>query len=403
MKKLLLTLSLIAPFVLQAQTDKAMFKSYEPGFYQNFILRDVQQVNETLTKDAPDRRFQMDQSDMDLLNERGEYNEIWAQNTLSQGNAGTCWAYGGISFFESEVKRLHGKEVKLSEIYTVYWEYVEKAREFVRTRGESHFSQGSQANAVTRMIEMYGAVPETVYSGLLHGRKYHTHAAMMKELKTYLKHIKANAIWDEAQVISTVRAILDYHIGVVPEQFEYDGKTWTPETFRDEYLKIVPNNYMDIMSSMEYPFYQKGKYDVPDNWWNCTNYLNLPLDDYMDLLNKALAAGYSVAIGGDVSEAGFSRETNVALIPDFDIRSKDIGQTARELRFQNRSTTDDHIMHIIGYTKQKGDMWYLVKDSSSGSRNVDESSSRFGYYFVHEDYIKLKILTFTVHKDLIDK
>ena len=402
MKKILLTLCLIAPFVMQGQTDKAMFKSYEPGFYQNFILRDVRQVNETLTKQAPDKRFQMDQSGMNLPNERGEYEEIWAQATLSQGNAGTCWAYGGTSFFESEVKRLQAKEVKLSEIYTVYWEYVEKAREFVRTRGESHFSQGSQANAVTRMIKMYGAVPETAYDGLLHGRKYHTHDAMMQELKTYLKHIKANAIWDEAQVISTVRAILDYHIGAVPERFEYDGKTWTPKTFRDEYLKIVPDDYVDIMSSMEYAFHEKGKYDVPDNWWNCTDYLNLPLDEYMDLLNKSLAAGYSLAIGGDVSEAGFSRETNVALIPDFDIRSKDIGQTAREFRFQNRSTTDDHIMHIIGFTKVKGDMWYLVKDSSSGSRNVDESSSRFGYYFMHEDYIKLKILTFTVHKSMID-
>ncbi len=402
MKNILFSLCLIVPFVMQGQNDKAIFKSYEPGFYQNFILRDVQLVNETMTKQAPEKRFQMDQSGMDFPNDRALYAEIWAQPTLSQGNAGTCWAYGGTSFFESEVKRLQAKEVKLSEIYTVYWEYVEKAREFVRTRGELHFSQGSQANAVTRMIKMYGAVPEAAYDGLLNGRKYHTHDAMMKELKSYLKYIRTNSIWDEKQVISTVRAILDYHLGAVPENFEYAGKTWTPESFRDEYLKIVPEDYVDVMSSLEYPFHQNGKYDVPDNWWNCEEYLNLSLENYMDLLNQSLESGYSVAIGGDVSEAGFSRETNVALIPDFDIRSKDVGQKAREFRFQNRSTTDDHIMHIIGYTKKKGVVWYLVKDSSSGSRNVDENSNGFGYYFMHEDYIKLKILTFTVHKDLID-
>jgi bleomycin hydrolase len=59
-------------------------------------------------------------------------------------------------------------------------------------------------------------------------------------------------------------------------------------------------------------------------------------------------------------------------------------------------------MHIVGYKKHKGDMWYLVKDSSSGSRNNNPEAAEFGYYFFHEDYIKLKILTFTVHKDLLE-
>ena len=46
------------------------------------------------------------------------------------------------------------KEVKLSEIYTVYWEYLEKARRFVRERGNSAFGQGSEANAVPRISRL---------------------------------------------------------------------------------------------------------------------------------------------------------------------------------------------------------------------------------------------------------
>ncbi len=401
MKKLIVAIILSVPVLLNAQDDKAVFKSYEPGFYQNFILRDVRHVDASLNEKAPEKRFLMDQSVMKLPNDRNLYEEVWAQPTLSQGNAGTCWAYGGTSFFESEVHRLQQKEVKLSEMFTVYWEYVEKAREYVRSRGESHFSQGSQANAVTRMIQMHGAVPQEVYSGLLNNRKYHSHDAMVEEMNQYLSYVKANAIWNEDQVISTIRSILDYHMGEIPESFTFDGKSWTPESFRDNYLKINANDYVDVMSTLATPYHQKGKYNVPDNWWNCENYTNLPLDEYMDLLNSVLDAGFSVAIGGDVSEAGFSRETNVALIPDFDIASKDINAYAREFRFQNRSSTDDHIMHIIGKVKFKGAFYYLVKDSSSGSRNVEQDSNAFGYYFMHEDYIRLKILTFTVHKDAL--
>lgn len=401
MKRIFIIAAVLLSINTFGQEDKAIFRSYEPGFYQNFILKDVSQVNEQLSAKEPDKRFQMDHSGMKLPNDRSLYTEIWAQPTLSQGNAGTCWAFGGTSFFESEVKRLQNKEVKLSEMYTVYWEYVEKVREYVRTRGTSHFSQGSQANAVTRMIKMYGAVPADAYTGLLNNRKYYSHDAMSAEMDLYLASVKKNAIWNESQVISTIKSIMNFYMGTPPEEFKYEGKSYSPESFRDDYLKINADDYVNVMSTIEEDFHKNGTYNVPDNWWKCDQYYNLPLDEYMELLNKTLKAGYSVAIGGDVSEAGFSRETNVALIPDFDISSGDINDNARQFRFSNHSSTDDHIMHVIGFYQKKGVTWYLVKDSSSGSRNVDQTSNSFGYYFMHEDYIKLKILTFTVHKDMM--
>jgi bleomycin hydrolase len=387
---------------LSGQHDQLKYKAYEPGFYQQVILKDVRKVNQELNKKPQEKHLVMDQSGIKLPDNPDDYTQVWAQPNLSQGNAGTCWAYGGTSFFESEHKRLGGDPVKLSEIHTVYWEYVEKARRFVQTRGKSHFSQGSQANAVTRMIKLHGAVPDDVYSGLPEGRTYHTHANMVKEMKTYLEHVKTAAVWNENTVISTIKSIMHHHIGEPPEAFEYKGKKYTPASFRDTYLKFETDDYVDVMSTIEFPYNEQAMYKVPDNWWKCDAYWNLSLEHFMELLNEALKKGYSVAIGGDVSEAGFSRNTNAAVIPDFDIASKNINANAREFRFDNNSTSDDHIMHIIGYQKFKGDMWYLVKDSSSGSRNVGEDSNKFGYYFMHVDYIRLKILTFTVHKDMFD-
>jgi bleomycin hydrolase len=397
----IITLLLISSSLF-SQEDKAIFKSFEPGFYHNFILKDVQTVNESVNSEPTEKIFLMDQSKMSLPNQPSKYKRMWSQPSLSQGNAGTCWAFGGISFFESEIKRKQGIEIKLSEIFIVYWEYVEKSREFIRTHGKSHFSQGSQANAVTRMIKMHGIVPSSVYSGLLAPRKYHSHDEMFDEMKTYLSYVEKNAIWDENQVVETIKSIMNHHLGTPPESFIYDGKNYTPASFRDEYIKLNPDEYVDVISTMAFDYKKKGLYDVPDNWWKCGEYYNLSLSKYMETLNKALESGYTVAIGGDVSEAGFSRETNVALIPDFDIEAKNINETARQFRFSNHSTTDDHIMHIVGYTKQKGATWYLVKDSSSGSRNVNTESDAFGYYFFHEDYVRLKVLTFTVHQDMID-
>jgi len=108
-----------------------------------------------------------------------------------------------------------------------------------------------------------------------------------------------------------------------------------------------------------------------------------------------------MSIGGDVSEAGFSRETNVALIAEFDIPSQYINENARQFRFANETTTDDHGMHLVGYYEQDGVTWFLIKDSSSGSRNIDQNLPEFGYYFFHEDYLKLKMMGFTVHKDAV--
>jgi bleomycin hydrolase len=57
-------------------------------------------------------------------------------------------------------------------------------------------------------------------------------------------------------------------------------------------------------------------------------------------------------------------------------------------------------MHLVGYLEKDGKDWYLIKDSGAGSRNCGKESKNFGYYFMHEDYIKLKIMDIMVHKDV---
>ena len=403
MKKsiLFLFVSVIAISAFAQKKDKAVFEEYKAGFYQNFILKDVSAVEEKLNPEKKEKKFMMDHSGLDLPNKVDLYKREWANPVISQGNAGSCWAYSTISMYESEVKRLQKKEVKLSEIYVVYWEYVEKAKRYVEKRGESLFDQGSEGNAVARIFKQYGVVPINVYSGLINGRKYHSHDAMFDEMIGYLNSVKENNAWNEEIVLNTIKDIMNYHIGVPPTEFTVEGKKYTPKSYLNDYLKINPDDYVEILSYKQEPYWNQVEYKVPDNWWHNKDYYNIPLDLYMELIKKAIREGYTMSIGGDVSESGFSRETQVALVPTYDIPSEYIDEDSRQFRFSNQTTTDDHGMHLVGYLEKDGVDWYLIKDSSSGSRNNDHNAPEFGYYFFHEDYVKLKMMGFTIHKDAV--
>jgi bleomycin hydrolase len=359
-------------------------KEGKPGYYQNTILKDVRAIDEAKVPEKNEKRFQADLSGIEYPAKVALYQQEWHLPPVSQGNSNTCWCFSTTSFLESEVHRLTGQEIKLSEMYTVYWEYVEKVKRFVKERGNSAFSEGSEANAVTREVKEYGMMPESVYSGLEPGRKFHSHAKMIGEMNKYLENMKNTSAWNEEEAIATIKSIMNHYMGTPPATFDWKGKQYTPKTFLAEVLKLNPDDYVDILSYMQQPFWQKVEYE-----------------EYYKALKNAIKNHYTLVVGGDVSEAGFSREAQVALIPTFDIPPASIDDNARQFRFSNGTTTDDHGMHLVGYYEKDGTDWYLIKDSGSGSRNNDENAAEFGFYFFRGDYIKLKIMDFMVHKDAV--
>ncbi len=366
------------------------------GFYKNEILKNLDEFN-TPVKEKK-KSFKLDFTGMDLPKSKDEFTSYWFNDPVSQGRTGTCWCFSTTSYFESEVYRLHQKKVKLSEMYTVYWEYVEKAKRYIKERGNSAFEEGSEANAVPRTWKMYGVVPEEVYTGLLPGQKFHDHKEMIKEMQSYLNNIKTTFAWDEDEAIKVIKSIMNHYMGEPPTEFNYDGNKFTPKEFLNNYLKLKLDDYVDILSYMQQPYYQQVEYEVPDNWWHSKDYYNVPLNVYMDALKNAIRNGYTVVIGGDVSEAGYDSWNKVGVIPTFDIPSEYIDENARQFRFSNNTTTDDHGIHMVGYTEKNGVDWYLIKDSGAGSRNTGDE----GFYFYHEDYVKLKIMYFMVHKDAVE-
>jgi bleomycin hydrolase len=382
--------------------DKAVFIVPKPGFYQNSILKDDREVKEQITPLKENKVFGVDLSGYQLPNKVELYkNQQWHNPPVSQGNTNTCWCFSTTSFLESEVYRINKMKVKLSEMYTVYWEYVEKTRRFIQERGNSAFEEGSEANAVTRMWKKYGIIPESDYTGLPVSRKFHNSEEMITEMKAYLQSLKANSAWDEEATVATIKSIMKHYMGEPPSEILVDGKKMSPLQYLHDVIRINPDDYVDILSYEQEPFYKHVEYKVPDNWWHNTDYCNVPLNIFMETLKKVVRNGYTVSIGGDVSEPGFDRKTQCAIVPDFDIPSAYINDDARQFRFSNETTTDDHGIHLVGYLEKDGKDWYLIKDSGSGSRNNDPDASEFGYYFFSDDYVKLKMMDYLVDKDAV--
>ena len=336
--------------------------------------------------------------------------DLEATPVISQGRTGTCWSFSSTSFLESEVIRLTGKEVDLSEMYTVRNTYPKKAENYVMRQGKAQFSEGGLAHDVINSVANYGLVPQEAYSGLFADETSHNHAEMVAVIasmvETYVDNPgrKLSKKWRKA-----VDAVLSTYIGSNPTSFTYEGKSYTPTSFRDM-LKIVPEDYISITSFTQAPFYSEFILNIPDNW-SYGSFYNVPLDEMMAAIDNALETGYTVELDCDVSERTFSSKDGVAVIPQNSDHNKlalqgvypemKISQEYRQDEFENFTTTDDHLMHITGLLRdQNGTKYYKVKNSwgTDASRNANG-----GYVYFSEAYMRLKAISITVHKEAVPK
>ena len=337
-----------------------------------------------------------------------------ATDVKNQGSSGTCWSYCTTSFIESEMIRMGKEPVDVAEMYTVRKTYEDKADKYVRLHGHLNFGQGGALLDAMHVIKYYGAVPQEAYEGLEIGFDYNKHG----EMEAVLKGIVDAVIENENGRLSPVwktsfDATLNAYLGEDPKEFEYNGKTYTPRSFADEVVGINPDDYVQFTSFTHHPMHEKVMIQVPDNWLWAPAY-NVELDEMMTAIDHALEEGYTISWAADVSEKGFSLKNGVAIIPDRDWKDLsdeekenivkgphpqlDGTPEIRQLEYDNYQTTDDHGMQITGIaTDQEGNKFYIVKNSWGTKYGFD------GYLYFSEEYVRLKTLSFAVHKDGVPK
>ena len=320
----------------------------------------------------------------------------------TQGRTGTCWCFATTSFLESELMRRGKGRHDLSEMFIVKNVYQDKAQNYVLRRGKAQFGQGALAHDFIKGVQRGGLMPEAAYDGLDEGVSTHNHgeleAILTGMLDAIVKRPSPSPKWSVAY-----RTVLDTYLGSSPETFSYEGRTFTPQEFAKS-LDFRAEDYVNLTSFSHHPFYESFILEIPDNYSNGSFY-NLPIDELVEIINHAIENGYSVAWDGDVSERGFSAANGVAVLP-VDPNRKEVFKTigpeqavSQELRqttFQNFQTSDDHLMHLTGISRDsKGNRYFVIKNSWG------EIGPYQGMIHMSEAYVRLKTVAITVHKDAI--
>ncbi len=327
---------------------------------------------------------------------------------LSQGKTGTCWSFSTTSFLESEVKRITEKNIDLSEMYAVRMTYPDKAYNYVYRQGKAQFSEGGLSHDVMNAVAKYGIMPIEAYPGITpENLSGFDHSELVKSLSAQLDSIVANPnVYLKSGWMDTFNKKLDENMGEVPYNFKFGGETFTPVLFAQE-LAIHPEDYVTLTSFTHHPTYSKFILEIPDNFSN-GSYYNLPLDEYVGVLNEALAKGFTVALDVDVTEKTFSAQSGMAIWPSEGeqkdyfkvlLPEKWVTPEERQKAFENYSTVDDHLMHITGMLKdQIGNQYYDVKNSW-GTKDLGNG----GHVYMSVSYFRMKSIAYTVHKDALNK
>ncbi len=292
--------------------------------------------------------------------------------------------------------------------------------------GTSQLAGGGVWEDVVNVIRKYGVVPTSVYSGLCYGLENHNHAELDAVIKAYadalIKGKVLTTAWKEG-----LNGILDAYFGEIPKTFEYHGKKYTPESFRDM-LGLNMDDYVCLTSFTHHPFYTWFAMEVPDNWAGYPAY-NVPQKEMLDTTVGALDKGYAVWWGSDVSESGFVYNSGIAFnIPETitteegtelskwaDVKTnqraemvkkmlkgliaeREYTQAERQLAFDNYETTDDHGMLLTGLAvDQDGHKYFKVKNSWA------ESGIYKGYFYASYPFFVYKTTEVAMHKDALSK
>ncbi|MBQ4822776.1 C1 family peptidase [Aquimarina sp. MMG016] len=133
--------------------------------------------------------------------------------------------------------------------------------------------------------------------------------------------------------------------------------------------------------------------DVTANWRN-KEYLNLPVEQFIETIDKAINLGFSLAWDGDIGpDGGFKDNGYVTLKGEYETLAK-ITQKERQSAFNRQTTQDEYNMHLVGVTyDSSGEKFYILKNTWGSNRGIDE------LWYLSENYFRLRTISVTVHRD----
>jgi bleomycin hydrolase len=191
--------------------------------------------------------------------------------------------------------------------------------------------------------------------------------------------------------------MLDEKFGKPPEKFTYEGKEYTPKEFAEIIVKFNPDDYIGLTSFTHHPYYKPFNVEVPDNYSGGLFY-NVPIDELIEAAKYAVLNGYTVGWDADVSNTFFGQKSGWAIVPkgkndlreavNPDDEEMAYTQDIRQELFENLTTQDDHLMHIVGLKESPGGKTFFYVKNSWGPIGPLK-----GFINVSETYFGINTIT----------
>ena len=293
----------------------------------------------------------------------------------NQGDGTACWAYAMLAAIETTHISM-GDSVNLSAAWVVRAMMEDAYKRYVLTQGKDKGSGRATGMTLINIIQRHGVVPYDAYPD--RDERGASTAVLLN--KTRLLAAKAvNARKGYNAYFPEVEGMLDETLGYRPKNVFMYSAHYTPLEFAHSVCR--EDEYIALASCAHHAFGVWFVLEIADNWER-NLFLNVPIDELLQCVERAVRDGKGVCWEGDISEDGFNFVNGIATL---DIpKGKDV-QQLRQKMIESYKTTDDHCMAIVGIARNKSGEKYFVMKNSWGKGNPYG-----GLMYVSENYVKMK-------------
>ena len=340
-----------------------------------------------------------------------------------QKQSGRCWLFTGLNVLRAAAITKHdlGK-FQFSQSYCFFYDQLEKSNLFLQAIIDTKnlpledrqvdwllsnpISDGGTFTGVANLVMKYGVVPADVMPESFIANSTSQMAAQLRNLlrQDALKLREAKNA-KEAQslkfgMLGEIYRLLCLSYGEPPLEFEWKGKTYTPQQFYQEMVGFDLNHdYVMLMNdpSREYYKLYEIEYDRHvydgDNWL----YLNLPIDRIKEMAIASIKDDNAMYFSCDVGKF-LDRKRGVADLANFDYESL-LGvkfTMDKKQRIQTHASGSSHAMTLIAVDLKDGKPVKWMVENSWG-----ESSGYKGNLIMTDEWFDEYMFRLVVERKYI--
>ena len=303
---------------------------------------------------------------------------VKTKGITDQQSSGRCWLFTGLNVLRAKmIDKYDLPGMEFSQNYLFFYDQLEKANLFLQgiidTKDlpfedrkvdwlfSNPLSDGGQFTGVSNLIVKYGLVPSEAMPETYQSNNTSNMATLIKlKLREYGLDLREAAAEGasakklqkmKVEQLSEVYRMLALCLGEPVKEFEWEGKTYTPKSFYNEFIgEDLENNYVMVMNDpcREYGKVYEIDYDrhVYDghNWL----YVNLPVERIKEMAIASIKDNTAMYFSCDVAKF-LDRKKGVLDIANFDYESLmgvTFGMDKKE-RVQTHASGSSHAMTLI--------------------------------------------------------